>query len=74
MMIISHNSAQFEKLDVCLVCYFTNWGFFEFISLYFTTYKVGDAFFKNTTFWEKGKCHVYLTAIGDLTWVINRKR
>ena len=74
IMIINSNSAQFEKLDICLVCYITNWGILEFISSYFTTYKVGDTFFKNTTFWEKGKRHFHLTAIGELTWVINRKR
>ena len=44
--IISHNSAQFEKLNICIVCCITNREILEFISSYFTTYKVRDLFLK----------------------------
>ena len=44
--IISHNSAQFEKLNICIVCCITNREILEFISSYFTTYKIRDLFLK----------------------------
>ena len=47
IVIISHNSAQFEKLNICIVCYITNNPNSWISSLYFTTYKVRGVFLKH---------------------------
>ena len=57
IVIIINNSAQFEKLNICIVFYKTTrkqtTQILEFPSVYFTTYKVRDVFLKTPLFEKK---------------------
>ena len=54
IVIISHNSAKYEKLNICIVCYITNHqNSWISLSSYFTTYKLTDVFLKTPIFGKK---------------------
>ena len=53
IVIISYNSAQLEKLNICIAWYITNYQILEFPSSYFTTLKFRDVL--NTTCFQKSK-------------------